>query len=266
VNGGMAAGMLACPAVEAATREGIALPVVTRISARLHSGIRHSADLRAQAIRADGVYEVAVHDGDATVISGRIEVASLGGAPRIGDAITQAPPNLQKMLDGMATVVEPMAPPFFEQTGDHPIAGCFSCGPRNTRGLHVFPRFADAEAGVTWASWAPEGSFLDAPGLLAQSIIASALDCSSGICLPRAQQEELLRTDQFYLLGSFDVRFLRVADPSLRYHVVAQAQRRDGRKFYGVSALFDDAGAAYATAEAIWIIVQMTRTQAFGRA
>jgi hypothetical protein len=164
----------------------------------------------------------------------------------------------------MATVREPAAPPFFEQTGDHPIAGCFSCGPRSPRGLHVYPRFADADAGVTWASWTPEASFVDTPGVLAQSIIAAALDCSSGICLPRAEQEELLRTDQFYLLGSFDVRYLRVADPSLRYHVVAEAQRRDGRKFFGSSALFDDDGVPYAAAEAIWIIVQMSRTQAFG--
>jgi hypothetical protein len=128
----------------------------------------------------------------------------------------------------------------------------------------VYPRFADAEAGVTWASWSPEPAFADAPAVLASSVVASALDCSSGICLPRAEQEELLRTDQFYLLGSFDVRYLRVADPARRYHVVAEAQRRDGRKFFGASALFDDSGVAYATAEAVWIIVAMTRTQAFG--
>jgi hypothetical protein len=95
-------------------------------------------------------------------------------------------------------------------------------------------------------------------------VIASALDCSSGICLPREQQEELLRTDQFYLLGSLDVRYLRAAPVDASYRVVGRALRRDGRKFYGMSALFDESGTPYATAEAIWIIVTMTRTHAFG--
>jgi hypothetical protein len=101
-------------------------------------------------------------------------------------------------------------------------------------------------------------------GGIARSIIASALDCSSGICLPREEQIELLRNDQFYLLGSLDVRYLRVPPLDVTYHVTARARRRDGRKFYGASALFDAAGTPYATAEAIWIIVAMTRTQAFG--
>jgi hypothetical protein len=211
----------------------------------------------------DEAYEVKLSDGDDVVVSGRVET----GLPielLPGDPMGSPPAHLAAMLDRMSAVRAPDAPPFFEQTGDHPIAGCFSCGPRNARGLHVYPRFVDAEAGVTWGSWSPEPSLVDAPGVLASSVVASALDCSSGICLPRAEQEELLRTDQFYLLGSFDVRYLRAADPSRRYHVVAEAQRRDGRKFYGASALFDDAGVPYATAEAIWIIVQMSRTQAFG--
>jgi hypothetical protein len=39
---------------------------------------------------------------------------------------------------------------------------------------------------------------------------------------------------------------------------------RDGRKFFGLSALVDDAGAAYAMAESTWIIAGITRTAAFG--
>jgi hypothetical protein len=262
VNGGMAVGALACTALEAASREGVSHPVVTRINARLHRPVRHSRQLHAEAFASDGAYDVSLRDGDDALITARVDVAALSQATRSEDTIADVPADLAGLLREMSLVAEPATPPFFEETGDHPIPNCFSCGPKNTAGLHVFPRFAGD--GVTWAIWSPDPSMVDGDGGLARSVVASALDCSSGICLPREEQIELLRNDQFYLLGSLDVRFLRVPPPGSRYHVTARARRRDGRKFYGVSALFDDAGVAYATAEAIWIIVAMTRTQAFG--
>jgi acyl-coenzyme A thioesterase PaaI-like protein len=262
VNGGMATGALGCPALEAASRDGAENAAITRITARLHRGIPHSRELRAGVSRVDDAYEINVRDGDDVCITGRVEVAPLAQPPGAGAVLQTSAPNLDALLPEMAAVREPNVPPFFEQTGDHPISGCFSCGPSNTRGLHIYPRFAGD--GVTWASWSPDPAFVDQDGGLASSIVASALDCSSGICLPREQQEELLRTDQFYLLGSLDVRYLRVPKPDGQYHVVGRARRRVGRKFFGMSALFDDAGTAYATADATWIIVTMTRAQAFG--
>lgn len=256
VNGGMAVGLLACPALEAAARDGTVDPIVTRITARLHRSMPHSKDLSARAVGDDEAYSVTVYDdGDMELVAGTVTVIERA---RRSAAL---PPDLDALVSEMAAVPEPSSRPFFEENGDHPIAGCFSCGPDNARGLHIFPRFA-AE-GVTWASWAPDASFGEG-ATLATSIIASALDCSSGICLPREEQQELLRTDRFYLLGSLDVRYLRAAPVASKYRVVAKAGRREGRKFFGTSALFDDAGTAYATAEAIWIIVEMTRTQAFG--
>jgi len=262
VNGGMAVGALGCPALQVASRDGAEHAAITRITARLHRGIPHSRELRAGVSRVDDSYEVTVRDGDDVCISGRVEVTSSEGSHPPRSALSSPPVDLYELLREMATVRDPNAPPFFEETGDHPISGCFSCGPNNGRGLHIYPRFA-AE-GVTWASWSPDPAFVDQDGGLASSIVASALDCSSGICLPREQQEELLRTDQFYLLGSLDVRFLRVAPPDGRYHVVGRAKQRDGRKFFGASALFDESGTPYAIAEATWIIVTMTRAQAFG--
>jgi hypothetical protein len=262
VNGGMAVGALACPALEAASGDGIAPPAVTRITARLHRSIPHTRALRAETSAAGGAYDAALRDGDDALITGRVEVASLVAALRPGDALASAPSQLDESLREMSGVAEPSAPPFFEETGDHPIPGCFSCGPDNRHGMHIYPRFAGH--GVTWASWVPELAFVDANGGLATSVVASALDCSSGICLPREQQEELLRNDQFFLLGSLDVRYLRVPPPDRTYHVVGRAGERDGRKFYGTSALFDATGTSYATAEAVWIVAQITRTQAFG--
>ncbi|MEX2227607.1 MAG: hypothetical protein WEB52_14285 [Dehalococcoidia bacterium] len=195
VNGGMAVGALACPAIEAATRDGIAHPAVTRVTARLHSGIPHSRDLQAKTARANGAYDVEVRDGDASLISGRVEVTMLAQPARAGDVLSSMPAELDALVREMARGSEPSTPPFFEETGDHPVIGCFSCGPRNALGLHIYPRFAGH--GVTWAAGSPEPSFVDAGGGLASSIVASALDCGSGICLPREQQEELLRNDQF---------------------------------------------------------------------
>jgi hypothetical protein len=40
--------------------------------------------------------------------------------------------------------------------------------------------------------------------------------------------------------------------------------RRDGRKFFGLSALVDDGGAPYAIAESTWVIAGISRTLAFG--
>jgi hypothetical protein len=262
VNGGMAVGALACPALEAAARKGVAHPAVARNMARLHRPVQYTKDLRAVATASGDAYEIALTDGGDELISARVEVASFGASPQPGGTLAAPPGDLEPLLREMSTVGEPATPPFFEETGDHPIAGCFSCGPKNARGLHVYPRFAGD--GVTWASWHPEPSFVDADGGVARSIIASALDCSSGICLPREEQIELLRNDQFYLLGSLDVRYLRVPPLDATYHVTARARRRDGRKFYGAAALFDAAGTAYAAVDAIWIIVAMTRTQAFG--
>jgi len=82
--------------------------------------------------------------------------------------------------------------------------------------------------------------------------------------MPVAMQRELLELDQFFLLGSLDVRCLRVPPLDCGYRVAAKALRRDGRKFYGLSALVDDAGTPYAMAESTWIIAGVSRTAAFG--
>jgi len=264
VNGGMAVGALACASLAAAGRAGVAHPAVTRITARLHRAVRHTVDLSATVSPDGSAWDAALADGDGAMVTARVETASLARAPMPGDVLAAPPEDLTALLRDMARVTEPASPPFFDETGDHPIPNCFSCGPANDRGLHCYPRFA--ADGVTWASWRPDGAFIDPPGALAASVVAAALDCSSGVCLPREQQIELLDNDQFYLLGSFDVRYLRVPPPGAAYHVVAHAGRREGRKFFGASALFDDAGTPYATADAIWIIVAMTRTQAFGPA
>jgi hypothetical protein len=128
--------------------------------------------------------------------------------------------------------------------------------------LHIYPRVAGE--GIVCAPWVPAAEFDDGGGAVSTMVLTSALDCSSGICLPVEMQRELLELDQFFLLGSLDVRFLRVPAVGAQYRVAAKMLRRDGRKFFGVSALFDDSGTPYAYAEATWIVAAITRTEAFG--
>jgi hypothetical protein len=257
-NGGIAAGLLLCPALHAARHDGAA-PAAAAVTARLHRGLPVERDLAVDAAPGDAVgagapWSVTVRDGEDTLVSGTVTLAGGGGSP--------LPEERAATIDAMSRVPVPDRPPFWEETGEHPIRGCFSCGPDNPRGLHIYPRIV--EDGVTAAPWEPQPAFDDGAGALARSVIASALDCSSGICMPARYQRELLTEDRFFLLGSLEVRFLRRAPVAARYRVVARALLREGRKFFGMSALFDDAGEAYAMAEATWIVAPITRSQAFG--
>ena len=249
-NGGIAVGALACPAL-ASGDSGLR---GTRITARLRRGIACDQSLTAEVTPAEGAVAVSISDGDGTLVEGTV---TLSGDQRSSDVST-----LIAELAPVARIGAGDRPPFFEETGDHPIPGCFSCGPYNARGLHIYPRVAGD--GLTCAPWHAAAEFDDGDGMLAPMIVASALDCSSGICMPVEMQRDLLAEDAFFLLGSLDVHFLRPAPVGRDYHVVAKALRRDGRKFFGASVLFDGDAVPYATAEATWIVAGISRTEAFG--
>jgi hypothetical protein len=264
VNGGVAVGSLVCPALDHAAAAGAAHPVALRVRARLRSGVPVEEALDVTVSGPNDAVAISVKRHEAELIHGVAEVAVRHAAPAPGDIIAPVPPERADALGEMAQVPVPERPPFWEETGEHPIAGCFSCGPENDAGLHVFPRFVSD--GVVCAPWEPDPSFDDGGGVLSAMVLTAALDCSSGICMPLDQQRDLLKEDAFFLLGTLDVRYLRVPplSPPGGYRVVARALDRDGRKFFGLSALFDGDGAAYAMAEATWIVAPITRTQAWG--
>lgn len=265
-NGGIATGMLACPALRSAHAGGAAHAAVTRITARIGAGVPVGAPLRVHVEpgEADAAYGVTIADGHAGLVSGRVEVALPGAPPAPGEALALPPRERADEIAALAALAVPDRPVFWEETGEHPLPRCFSCGPDAARGLRVFPRIASD--GVTCASWQPAQAFDDGGGTLSPLIVAAALDCSSGICMPAALQRELLEQDAFFLLGSLDVRFLRAAPagPAAPYRVAAKAIFRDGRKFFGMSVLAGGDGTAYAMAEAVWIVAGVTRTVAFG--
>lgn len=261
-NGGIAAGALACAALRRARHHGIEHPVATRVTARLHRGVPVGTPLTVDVSRDAASYAVSFAHRDTALISGAVEVASAARAPQPGDVLADPPDEHRDVLRDLASVRVPDVPPFYEQTGDHPIPGCFSCGPANDRGMKIIPRLVDD--GLIASVWRPDEAFDDGGGVLAANIIASALDCSSGICMPLKEQQDLLARDEFFLLGSLDVQTHRLAPVDAQYRVVGRALHRDGRKFYGLSALYDDAGALYTTAQAIWIVAPIKRAEAFG--
>lgn len=255
-NGGIAAGMLACPA----RREADDGARVTRIVARLSAGVPLERALAVEASRGNGgAAAVTLRDGDAMLVTATAEVQAPHAAPDAAPVAIDA--ELTPDLAAMASIAVPDAPPFYALTGEHPIPGCFSCGPAHPAGLGIIPRFAGD--GVVASAWAPAGRFDDGDGTLPAMIVASALDCSSGICMPVADQRALLAEDRFFLLGSLDVRFLRAAPADAAYRVVARSQRRDGRKHYGRSALIGDDDVVYAMADALWLVAPVTRGEAF---
>ena len=260
-NGGIAVGSLACPALRATHQNRDGHPAVTRITARLHRGLPLETPASVSVASSDGAYEIAL-PGESPLVTGIVETRDVKSPVRPGGVIGEAPPDAAEHLRELARVAVPDRPPFFEETGDHPIPGCFSCGPENARGLHIYPRVAGY--GLVCAPWRPSPEFDDGGGALATLVLSSALDCSSGICMPVEMQRELLALDQFFLLGSMELRFLRVPEVGGDYRVAAKALGRDGRKFFGMSALFDGSGTPYAMAQSTWIIAGVPRSDALG--
>lgn len=264
VNGGMAVGMLACPVLHTAQRDGIAHAAVARINARLRAGVPVDRDLFVEAWAADeGGYAISVRDGETEVMSATADVAAFDAPPATGTVLGAVPEHIAADVALLATTPVPDVEPWYVATGDHPIPGCFSCGYENHAGLRVYPRVV--EDGLTCAPWTSAGDFDNGDRTLSIAVLTSAIDCSSGICMPVAMQRDLLAEDQFFLLGSMDAHYLRVAPAEMQYRVAAKALRRDGRKFFGLSALVGEDGVAYAIAESTWIIASMSRTAAFGR-
>jgi hypothetical protein len=263
VNGGIAIGTLACLALDSATHDGATRPVATRVTGRLTAPVPGAKPLRATVERADKAYEVKVVDGETTVMTGVVEVADLHAEP--GAVLQDLPDEQVEHVSAMVRLTDanPEGPTYFErmrERGDeHQIPGCFSCGPGRDRGLHIFPRLVgDREV---WARWRPEPSFTDGAGVLAATVAASALDCSSGLVFQfddeLAQRIREEGKGAIPVLGAFDIRVLRVPPVAIEgdYRVLARRVGLEGRKLFGLSGLFDRDGLTYATAEATWFTI-----------
>lgn len=269
VNGGIAVGSLVCPALRALSGDGLTFPFAIRANGRLRASVPLEHELAVVTGSSSREVEINLARDGTPMVSGYVSAAAVGRQVMAGTPLYEAldgqpgypRPDLGPLQD-LTRIPVPDAPPFFEELGEHSVPGCFSCGPENPHGMRIYPRFAGD--GVVCAPWQPAEEFDDGNGSISPMIVASALDCSSGICLPPAMHRELIEQDRFFLLGSLNVVYLRLPPISGHYRVAAKMLRRDGRKFFGLSALFDDAATPYAYAEAIWIVAGITRTEAFG--
>lgn len=259
LNGGIAVGLLACPALELAAGEGVSNGAVTRITARLTRPLP-LAGLSTRAERTAEGFWVELAYGDATCASGTVRVVSLGHDPIPGRSLPEeVPAHCRPDVEAMAraTPSDPLRSVWVREglPADDNTAGCFSCGPANRRGLRVLPRVVGPRE--VCAPWHPQPEFADAHGCIPPIILAAAMDCSSGWSMAAGDRPQLDRLDEGFVLGTFDVRFLRLAPAGVPdgYQVTGRWLRRDGRKFYAVCALFDGERTLYAFAEAIWVIV-----------
>jgi hypothetical protein len=269
VNGGIAVGSLACPALSSLSDDGATFPFVVRSQARLLAPMLVDRELAVVVKRQRRSHDVSIFAGREATIVGQVQSASAGRQLEADTALHELledQPGYERpdtgQLAHLANVAVPDARPFFEELGEHSVPGCFSCGPDAKDGMHIYPRFVGD--GLVCAPWTPPLEFEDGNGAVSPMIIAAALDCSSGICIPRETQRELIEQDRFFLLGSLSVSFLRLPPVGRDYRVVGKLLRRDGRKFFGLSALFDEGGTPYACAEATWIVAGITRSEAFG--
>ncbi|TAK66740.1 MAG: hypothetical protein EPO22_03545 [Dehalococcoidia bacterium] len=256
VNGGVAAGSLACPAVAWAQREGARQPVLLRVNARLRRPVPVATDLFAVAAPgAEGAIHVNVRRGDEPLVVGTVRVADVQRPPGHGDALQPAPDHLVDTLAAMSRIALEAPGALAVRHEDHPFPGCYSCGPMNPRGLRIFPRTTSTNA--VSAFWRPAVGHVETTGAIPSATVAAALDCSNAMALSTAHEEMDGMRALEPLLASFDMHVLKVP-PAGRpdaYRVVGLATGADGRRKFSVSALFDAAGELYAVAETAWVLL-----------
>lgn len=131
---------------------------------------------------------------------------------------------------------------------DHPVPNCFSCGIHdNSMNVHPGP-LGDGR----WASdWAPTQWTVGDDGLVDESVLWAALDCTAGWVIGT---EGVVRP-------SFTVQFaaevIKPIVPDATYAIVGWGQPEwDGRKRWGASAAFDQDGKCVARSRSFWVAVQ----------
>ncbi len=260
VNGGVAVGALACPALELARGDGVENALAARMTGRLRRPVPVAADLHTAAAHdGNGAIEVTYGDGESTLVAGRVQLIALAHAAAPGAVVAEPPPRLAAMLAEMADLSGREPGPPAVARDDHPIPMCFSCGPANVRGLRITPRVASERD--TWAEWLPDQTYRDGGPAIGLSTLGGALDCSNAMVLSVAHSEIAGMQELVPILASMDLRVLRVPAASLPggYRVIARATGAEGNKYHSTSALFDADGRAYAVAETVWVALPKDR-------
>lgn len=134
----------------------------------------------------------------------------------------------------------------FPSAEEHGLPGCFVCGPHRGPGdgLCLFTGLVE-EAGGALDVWTPLDVFGDGAGHVRPEIVWAALDCPSAFAITDA--------DNLMLLGRITARIDRLPRLGEPHVVMGWQARREGRKHYAGTAIFDAAGSLLAQADTLWI-------------
>ncbi len=129
---------------------------------------------------------------------------------------------------------------------NHALPECFVCGPHRQTpdGLRVFPGRGESD-GPVLAPWTPHASLCEPDGRVRADILWSTLDCPGyfGVADP----------GEMALLGRMTGRVFRRPEQDEPCIAMGWGIRRDGRKLYAGSAVFDASGACCGVSQQVWI-------------
>lgn len=123
---------------------------------------------------------------------------------------------------------------------------CFVCGPAREDGLRIFAGPVPGSDLVA-APWTPQESVTGPDGTVPPEIVWAALDCPTFFAATEP--------DTVALLGRMTARRFAEVRGGEPHVVVARGEGRDGRKRFGTSALYTEAGALCAVALETWITI-----------
>ena len=131
----------------------------------------------------------------------------------------------------------------------HPFATCFVCGPERHPGdgLCIYPGEVEGRE-IVAAPWTPDPIVCDENYLVRSEVVWAALDCPSWFGLLAFESGV-----RWALLGQLTARILRRPRADERCVVLGWSRGREGRKLFGASALYTDAGELLGHGEAIWV-------------
>ncbi len=126
---------------------------------------------------------------------------------------------------------------------DHPFPSCFTCGPDRApgEGLRIFAGPVAGPGGPVAATWTPYD--------VSVPITWAALDCPGGWASDIDERP--------MVLGTMTLRLDHLPVTGEHYVVVGEVRGSEGRKTFTASSLYDYDGGLRATAEHVWISVNV---------
>jgi hypothetical protein len=131
---------------------------------------------------------------------------------------------------------------------DHPFPECFVCGPAREPGdgLRIFPGKIDGRD-VVAGGWVPDVSVPSADGAIDDLITWAVLDCPTSFGSALGGEQGLS------MIARLEARLLEPVRIGEQHVAIGWPIEREGRKWWGGSALFGPAGELCAHARGLWI-------------